>query len=95
MKSHRLEPRMPVGMHTVLLGDLALEQMRLRAFGAHRTKAFGVQRRPADSQLSDSVVGEHGIQIDSIGPRRIVTEQRGDSLAFIDAVQNHAAKIQK
>ena len=33
VKSHWLEPRMPFGTHAVLLGDLALEEMNLRAVG--------------------------------------------------------------
>src|SRR5262249_23800330 len=40
MKTDRLEPRMPLGKHPKLLGDLALEEMHLRTLWGQRRKAL-------------------------------------------------------
>ena len=50
MKANRLEPGMPFGTDPVLLGNLALEEMDLRAVGGQRGKVVRVQRRRADTQ---------------------------------------------
>ena len=46
VKANRLEPGMPFGTDAVLLGDLALEEMDLRAVGSQRGKLVRIQASP-------------------------------------------------
>ena len=48
----RLEPGMSLGTDPVLLGDLPLEEVGLRAIGGQRREAVRVEGRPADPQES-------------------------------------------
>ena len=74
VEPHRLEPRMPVGPHAELLGNLALEKVNLRDIPASATGNYpspavcvtNVEQRPA-------AVGNDGIQFHAVRSR--MTEQ--------------------
>src|SRR2546425_5445343 len=52
VKADRLEPRMSLGTKTELLGDLALEQMSLRAFGCQGVEFVVLDARRRDIQYA-------------------------------------------
>ena len=64
MEPHRLQPRMSLEPDAVLLGDLALEEVRLRDLGHDRLERRSVRRRARDEQAPVRVVREHGRERD-------------------------------
>ena len=77
VEADRLEPGMAVGPHAVLLGQLALEQMSLRAVGRQRRIAVAGQAGAANAHQARGAVGEDGIQLHrAVGGGRIGEEGR-------------------
>ena len=78
MKANRLEPGMAFGTDPVLLGELPLEEVDLRAVGRQRGKPVRVQRRLADAQQRAGAVGEDGVDVhvadeSATSPKRAAT----------------------
>jgi hypothetical protein len=68
---------MAQGPDTVLLGNLALEEMDLRAIGRERGERIGVEARAGHAQESMGAVAEHGIEVDGPGRVGSVAEKSG------------------
>ena len=67
--THRLQPGMPLEPHAELLGDLALEEMRLRDLGDEGRERRSVAVRARDGKAPVRVVREHGDEGDTLGCR--------------------------
>ena len=90
---------MPLERHAVLLGDLALEEMRLRDLGDEGLEGRSVAGRARDGKAPVRVVREHGDEGDASGRRAARrtggrAEVRHDTPSLVaHAVDEPAAKL--
>ena len=64
---HRLKPGVPLERHAVLLGNLALEEMRLRDLRDEGRKGSSVAVRARDGESPVRIVREHRHETDAFG----------------------------
>src|SRR6266446_2523948 len=81
METDRLEPGMAFGLHAPLLGDLALEQVRLGALRRHRRERLADHLRPRSLERARRVVGEDQHELDLFASGS--PEKRGNALAAL------------
>jgi hypothetical protein len=78
-EAHRLRPRVPDGLETERLGELALEQVELRALGSQRAERTVRDRADRHAQHAGRVPRQNRHDLRSAG-RPEAAEQRADAL---------------
>src|SRR5258708_7241189 len=82
VKTNGLEPGVPDRQQAVLLGNLALEQLNLRAFDRDRRKGVAEHPGPHEPQLAGGVVCDHG---DELCAAALLASEEGDHPALLSS----------
>ena len=91
--AHRLEPGMPDRRHPELFGDLALEELDLRAGRGDRREAPALHPRGSHRELGTRVVGEEQVEP---GPVALRDTEVGDGAqAVLDRLDQRRAELRR
>ena len=90
METHRFEPRMTLGDHAPLFGDLPLEEMHLMAFRCHRRKSIARDQGPSALEKAAVVIGQDHEQREVVATR--CTKKSAHSAAVRPSTDNCLAK---
>ena len=93
-EAHRLEPRVAFDGEGELLGDLALEQVDLRAAGRERPESAVGDGGGRHAEPGLPVVGEHDVEADAVVRRTLGHAEQGrDAITGLDGVEDRAPEV--